>query len=272
MANESIKQNYKNIANAIRSKTGENGLIAAEDMPGKIAAIETGITPTGTKSITANGNGIDVTAYAAVDVYVPNPSTGYIDITENGNYDVTEKASAHVNVPVPGIVIYHGTDGEDIRNALATSPHIMDGGVGSSGYGCVEIYKSPYTGHDYLYLSALHIDAHNFEHATWTDSDIANILESAGFNIDGYDLVVYIPAVAKYTALPFSGDMGALITIEFEEEFFDSGEGDEVVARIKELYPYGIEFKDLTGHDILADGSYLGWDEIEIQASSSGGS
>lgn len=56
------------------------------------------VEPTGTKTITANANDIDVTLYAKADVNVPNPSSGTLNITENGTYDVTEKASAEVNV------------------------------------------------------------------------------------------------------------------------------------------------------------------------------
>lgn len=58
------------------------------------------IVPTGTKSITENGTGIDVAAYADVDVNVPTgiTPTGTIQITQNGQVDVTQYATADVNV------------------------------------------------------------------------------------------------------------------------------------------------------------------------------
>ena len=54
------------------------------------------ITPTGTKSITENGENIDVTAYAKANVNVPNPSTGKVEITGTAEVDVTNYASAQV--------------------------------------------------------------------------------------------------------------------------------------------------------------------------------
>lgn len=64
------------------------------------------VVPTGTKSITQNGTGIDVAAYADVDVNVPSVTpTGTIQITQNGQVDVTQYASADVNVPTGGGVV-----------------------------------------------------------------------------------------------------------------------------------------------------------------------
>lgn len=98
MANELIKQNYKNIANAIRAKTGKNGTLTAEEMPTEINT-ELAKKPTGTKSITANADNIDVKDYAAVNVNVPNPSTGTLEITENGEgINVTDYAYVDVDV------------------------------------------------------------------------------------------------------------------------------------------------------------------------------
>lgn len=52
--------------------------------------------PSGKKTITANGNDIDVSSYATADVNVPNPSTGKKTITTTAEVDVTSYATAQV--------------------------------------------------------------------------------------------------------------------------------------------------------------------------------
>lgn len=96
------------IANAIRTKLGVSTQYSLDDMPTAIASISGGgsITPTGTKQISITQNGTtteDVTNYASAEITVNVPSsgitpTGTIQITENGTFDVTQYASAAVNV------------------------------------------------------------------------------------------------------------------------------------------------------------------------------
>lgn len=51
-------------------------------------------------SVTANGEiSLAGANYSSVIVNVPNPSTGTLSVVENGEYDVTAKATAAVNVP-----------------------------------------------------------------------------------------------------------------------------------------------------------------------------
>lgn len=90
MANVTVNgQNYTGVSEVRLPVTGGGGSEQSFVLP-----------PSGTKNITANGNGIDVASYAAVNVNVPvgiTPS-GTKNITANGDYDVTQYAGAHVAV------------------------------------------------------------------------------------------------------------------------------------------------------------------------------
>ena len=126
-------QTLTNIADAVRYKTGTNGKMLLSDIPDKIRNIE-GIVPTGTQTITENGEydvlsdksvTVDVNpdlrplsvsengsyqpdgfdGFDRVSVDVPQPS-GSTTITENGTYDVEQYASAVVNVPTGGFPSY----------------------------------------------------------------------------------------------------------------------------------------------------------------------
>lgn len=105
----------QNIANAIRSKNGSSDTYKVSQMASAISAIPSGgITPTGTKTITANGTGIDVYNYQYADVAVPNSysagdegkvvSNGALvaqssdTVTANDTYDTTLINSLTVNV------------------------------------------------------------------------------------------------------------------------------------------------------------------------------
>lgn len=103
------------IASAIRTKKGTSITYEPSEMASAISSIVVYPEPTGTKSITSNGTGIDVKDYASANVNVPNTygssdegkvvSSGALvsqtsqNITTNGTYNTTTKNQIVVNVP-----------------------------------------------------------------------------------------------------------------------------------------------------------------------------
>lgn len=88
------------------------------------------IVPTGTKSISANGTGIDVKAYEKVDVAVPGvvPS-GTLAIATNGSHDVTNYATAAVAVPASAVdsgtkAITANGNGQDVVGYAAVNVNV----------------------------------------------------------------------------------------------------------------------------------------------------
>ena len=88
----------------------ENGVYTADTGYTGLGTVNVNV-PTGTtinnQNITVTENGtytadVGYTGLGTVEVQVPNPSTGILSIVENGSYDVTEYATAEVNVPTGG--------------------------------------------------------------------------------------------------------------------------------------------------------------------------
>lgn len=87
--------------------------------------------PTGSKSITANGQ-VDVSEYQYANVNVPNPSTGTLSVTSNGEANVTDYAKVNVNVPVVKVTYNAngGTGTPDPAYAGKGSAVTLDDGTG----------------------------------------------------------------------------------------------------------------------------------------------
>ena len=111
-------------------------------LPVTVESIPSGyIIPTGSKSITANGTGIDVAAYASVDVSVsgsaPNlqaktnisPTTSSQTITADSGYDGL--SSVQINAMPSGSVSASATKGSVSNHAISVTPTAT---VGTAGY------------------------------------------------------------------------------------------------------------------------------------------
>ena len=90
------------------------------------------VNPTGTKSITANANDIDVAEYAKANVNVPQPS-GSETITVNGTYDITNKAEVVINVGVVTLA-YNGNGATDELGDETVRQQYASGNVVESAY------------------------------------------------------------------------------------------------------------------------------------------
>lgn len=101
------------------------------------------IIPSGTKSITANGTGIDVTSYAAVDVAVPSPSAatytlGLDERTATVGSDTYWRVKPKINVTTAGTVaagevIDSGGSAYPTIPATTITPTTSQQTVGASG-------------------------------------------------------------------------------------------------------------------------------------------
>lgn len=124
------------------SVTNAAGYINGGTKTGTPVTVTAAELASGTKEITANGTGIDVTGYAAVDVAVPGSSVDVeaLSVTQNGTYTAPAgKAYSPVTVSVSG-----------------GASNIVQGTFTGSTAGTVLTVSVPYTGSGYPLVIAIY--------------------------------------------------------------------------------------------------------------------
>lgn len=139
---QKLKSNFQGGVDAIYNACVAKGSTPAShslsDVVAGINAIPTGTTPTGTLNISNNGN-FDVSNYATAAVAVPASAvvSGTALITSNGTVDVTTYKNASVNVPASavtsGTYTYTGQESswtQDVTiNRYADATNVYNKGV-----------------------------------------------------------------------------------------------------------------------------------------------
>lgn len=104
------------------SVTNTSGYITGGTKTGTAVTVSASELVSGTKSITQNGTGIDVTNYAAVDVAVPGSAPVLQTITKN--YTPTESAQSETITPGAG---YDGIEEVDVTVGAISSTYVGSG-------------------------------------------------------------------------------------------------------------------------------------------------
>lgn len=168
--------NLTNIADSIRNKNGSSDTYKPSEMASAISNIETGITPSGT-----------------------------LDITENGEYDVTEYANATVNVEgggkyAPRFILFRNYRGTDLDYEVANLDTSNVTNMTGMFYQCLQLKKLDLSSWDtknvtsmiqtfYYCMSLKNLDINNFDTSNVTDmngmfNNCANLtsLDVSSFN------------------------------------------------------------------------------------------
>lgn len=163
----------------------------------------------GNKTISANGTNIDVSGLATVTVNVPSAGispSGTKSITANGTYDVTQYASASVNVPTGGGSGNHFTYGKLVVDAVSDSITIQTGLSAITGF--LVFAESPSSGTTYT----------NY----WFNASTPDSAASTRGRI-GYNSSQYFSSAAALTTQYYSKSGGALTLKKYGNNSIPAG-------------------------------------------------
>ena len=184
------------------------------------------IIPSGTKSIAANGTGIDVKAYEKVDVAVPGITpSGTLAIATNGSHDVTNYATASVAVPASAVdsgtkAITANGNGQDVVGYAAVNVNVPN------SYSASDEGKVVQSGA---------LVAQTSDTVTTNDTYDTTLINSLTVNVSGGGGTYEVDEVKEYTqAVDWSSDsLGN--TLNFVNTYMDAQEND---TRFRVAYVY----------------------------------
>ena len=241
---------FTDSANAIRAKKGSSAKIKPIDMADEIASIPTGTTPTGTLPITTNGTH-DVTNYASANVNV-QPQYDSLTLVENGIYNVTDYKNVNVNVPAYYYYLsmdYEGDGGEKFVNTIMTEDRsgvcksrIFSNSSSPNYGGSISITGNSIS----LTLEWVEFDASALSYDFDSLVDI-RLLPGGHIDTDSDDQFIVIGAIMdpNYVTRQY---IDVYFSISYRN-YSGSATEDEVASAWRDLL-YSAEIKDLNGNSI----------------------
>ena len=245
---------FQDTANAIRSKTGKNGLIIPRDFADEVASIETGIEPSGTLNISENGT-YDVTDYAEADVNVesyPEPS-GTIELVEQGYADVKDYARADVRLN---------------KISLVYSSFTQPGSFLNAGYKVTIMNMLDFNTNDEGIYAEVSIDCSDMPETDYA-SYIEGKLDDIGVDCGGRELELVLPIYYFNTGSERNSYIDHMIFRFVNVSWSDSGgEWDSNFINWLTSEFTGMYIYTLSGHSY----DVLGWNNEHVEIVISGSS